>query len=153
MRIIPITKSNAHIFDVLVQDYEAEFSAITGKEPRSNGYFPLEADWTEPYEGFYLFTEEKPAGFAIKGTIEGRSDIAEFYILPCYRKRGFGKILAFALFNRFPGPWQVRQIQGATEANLFWTRIIREYTHGAYREDRIDDPYWGTVTRQLFESH
>ena len=43
-RLIPILKKNAHIFEVFVQDYEAEFSAITKKEPNAEGRFALEAD-------------------------------------------------------------------------------------------------------------
>lgn len=96
--------------------------------------------------------KEKPTGFVLKGMVNGRSDIAEFYILPCYRKRGFGKLLAFAVFDRFPGPWQVRQILGAENALAFWRRTIHEYTHGNYTEDQINDPHWGLITRQLFES-
>jgi predicted acetyltransferase len=138
MIIVPITSENTSIFDVLVQDYEAEFSAITGKEPCPNGRFVLEAGWEAPYKGFYLFTGDKPAGFAVKGIIDGRSDMIEFYILPCYRKKNFGKLFAFKIFDRFPGPWQVRQIKGAVEANVFWRRIIDEYTHGHYSEDQVN---------------
>src|SRR5262245_8221878 len=59
------------------KDYESEFSAITKKEPNVKGLFKVEVDWKAPNSGFYLFIEEKPAGFAIKGEIERRSDIAE----------------------------------------------------------------------------
>lgn len=150
MRLVPITAKNSHVFEVFEQDYEAEFSAITKKEPNAEGRFAIEADWREPNSGFYFFLNEKPAGFVIRTVIEERSDIAEFYILPCYRKRGFGKAMAFAVFDLFPGPWQVRQILTATEAVAFWRTIIREYTHGDYTEDQASDPYWGTVVRQLF---
>src|SRR5471030_1017511 len=108
MEIIQITAANAHIFDVFVQDYEAEFSAITKKEPDAEGRFALEANWKSPNTGFYQFVEGKPTGFVIRDkTAEGRSDIVEFYILPCYRNMGFGRMLAFAIFDLFPGPWQV----------------------------------------------
>lgn len=153
MVIVPITRENAAIFDVFVQDYEAEFSAITKKEPGSDGCFSLEASWGGGgFKGFYLFIKDKPAGFVIVGTVDGRSDIAEFYILPCYRKLGLGKALAFEIFDRFPGPWQVRQIEGAKEAKIFWHRTIAAYTHGHFTEEQVNDPYWGVVTRQLFTS-
>jgi predicted acetyltransferase len=150
--LIPITKENVHIFDVFVQDYEAEFSAITKKEPNAEGRFALEVDWKKPNSGFYFFVEKKPVGFAIKADVEGRSDIAEFYILPCYRKTGLGKGLAFALFDLFPGPWQVRQIPTAKEAIAFWRTVIHDYTQGRYTEDQIEDLHWGQVIRQLFDS-
>lgn len=151
-KLIPITNENAHIFDVLVQDYEAEFSAITKKEPNPEGRFALEADWKKPNRGFYRFVKGKPVGFVIRAEIDGRSDIAEFYILPCYRKTGLGKKLAFAVFDLFPGPWQVRQIPTAKEAIAFWRATISEYTKDIYTEDRVKDSHWGKVLRQIFES-
>jgi predicted acetyltransferase len=152
MQITPITEVNAHIFDVFEQDYEAEFSALTKKEPDVEGRFAIEANWHPPNSGFYLFLQEKPAGFAIRSEADGYSDIAEFYILPCYRKKGLGKLFAFTLFNTFRGPWQVRQIQTATAAIMFWRAVIHEYTQGNYTEDMTHDPYWGTVICQRFIS-
>lgn len=153
MEIIHITSANAHIFEVFVQDYEAEFSAITKKEPNAEGRFALEADWHSPNKGFYQFVKGKPVGFVIRSqTDEGSSDIAEFYILPCYRKKGLGKLLAFAIFDLFPGPWQVRQIPTALDAIAFWRATIDEYTNGKWTEDKISDAHWGSVVRQCFES-
>lgn len=153
MEIIPITAENSHIFEVFAQDYEAEFSAITRKEPNAEGRFALEAHWRAPNKGFYQFIKGKPVGFVIRSlTDEERSDIAEFYILPCYRKKGFGKQLAFAIFDLFPGPWQVRQIPTAADAIAFWRATIHEYTEGTYTEDQVNDSRWGSVIRQCFES-
>jgi predicted acetyltransferase len=153
IKIVPITRDNAHIFEVFVQDYEAEFSAITKKEPDAEGRFALEADWQNPNKGFYPFVEGKSVGFAIRGqTDEGHSDIAEFYILPCYRKKSLGKRFAFAVFDLFPGSWQVRQIPTATNAIAFWRATIDEYTNGNYIENQINDDHWGSVIRQRFES-
>lgn len=104
MTIIPINQNNADIFDILSQDYEAEFSDKTQKEPDSHGRFILEGDWKSPNSGFFIMVDGKPAGFVIRGIIVGRSDILDFYILPIYRKRGFGKQLAFYVFDHFPGP-------------------------------------------------
>jgi predicted acetyltransferase len=157
LKVVPIVAANAHIFDVFEQDYEAEFSKVTQKEPNVDGRFTIEADWKPPYHGFYLFKGALPTGFAIRGVAHDpsnnpRSDMAEFYILPRYRKKGYGKYLAFALFDTFPGPWQVRQIRRTTEAIEFWRRVIFEYTQDNYTEVQIEDPHWGEVLCQLFES-
>jgi predicted acetyltransferase len=151
--MVPLSKENAHVFDVLLQDYEAEFSAITKKEPDENGRFTMDIELNgQKYSVFLQFMERKPSGFVIRGIEEGVSDIAEFYILPCYRKRGYGQKLAFDVFDHFPGSWQVRQIEGATEARNFWRRIIHIYTDGNFTEEHLKDPYWGPVTRQSFAS-
>lgn len=152
MHIVPITQNNAHIFEVFAQDYEAEFSALTRKEPNASGRFSLEATWQDPYKGFYQFINETPTGFVVVGIVEGRFDIAEFYILPCYRKKGLGKTLAYKMFDTFPGLWQVRQIKEATGARLFWRNVIDAYTGGHFTEDQVEDSHWGIVWRQLFNS-
>lgn len=59
--------------------------------------------------------------------------------MPCYRKLGFGKLLAFAIFDLFPGPWQVREIPAAVNAIAFWRATIGEYTEENYTEDQIND--------------
>lgn len=149
---IPITEKNWKIFDVFEQDYEAEFSAITKKEPDAEGRFAREADWKPPNSGLYLFVSNKPAGFAIRGSMKERSDMAEFFILPCYRKKGYGKQFAFKMFDSFPGLWQVRQIPAAVDAIAFWRSVVQEYTQGDYIEDYTVDLHWGKVLRQCFSS-
>ena len=94
MEIIPITSSNAHIFEVFVQDYEAEFSAITKKEPNAEGRFALEADWHPPNQGFYQFMKGKPVGFAIRGMAGGGAQILlNFTFSLAIEKRGLGNSL------------------------------------------------------------
>ena len=152
IQLISISEKNATIFEVFAQDYEAEFSAITKKEPNAEGRFALEANWKKPNSGFYCFSKKKPVGFTIVTEANNRSDIAEFYILPCYRKMGYGKKLAFAVFDLFPGPWQVREIPTAKDAIVFWRTTISEYTKDKYEEDHIEDPHWEIVLRQTFVS-
>lgn len=64
------------------------------------------------------------------------------------RKRGEGKAFAFAVFDQFSGPWQVRQIENADLAKKFWREIIDEYSGGNYEEQAIDDSLWGKATCQ-----
>lgn len=61
-------------------------------------------------------------------------------------------MFAFAIFDKFPGPWQVRQILSAVKAISFWRTIVHEYTGGKYQEDLVDDSHWGSVIRQRFTS-
>ncbi|NGX45982.1 MAG: hypothetical protein K940chlam2_01163 [Chlamydiae bacterium] len=87
----------------------------------------------------------------MKGSNGSYSDICEFYILPDFRERGIGEKFAHAVFNRFPGKWQVRQIEGADAARAFWRKVVGSYTSGNFEEIEFDDPYWGPVTSQRFE--
>jgi predicted acetyltransferase len=147
-----INKQNSALFDKLVQEYEDEFSYITGKKKDENGNYAIDVSWHEPNIGYYWKEGSKVIGFCIKTFINGYSDIGEFYILPHYRNKRAGHKMAFAVFNKHPGSWQVRQIERAELAKIFWRRVINEYTKGAYIEEEANDPKWGRVTCQRFES-
>lgn len=57
---------------------------------------------------------------------------------------------AHDIFGKHPGWWQVRQIEGATNAHKFWQRIIAVYTNCDFTEEVVDDPDWGVVNKQTF---
>jgi predicted acetyltransferase len=145
-----INESNSNIFDKLVQDYEDEFSSITGKKKNQDGKYSIDVNWHIPNIGYYWREDSNILGFCIVDSVDGYSDIAEFYVIPAYRKNKIGQNMAFAVFNQHLGPWQVRQILGAELAKRFWRRVINEYTNGNYAELQMDDPTWGQVVCQRF---
>ena len=88
----------------------------------------------------------------VKGTDDHHHDIAEFYIVPAKRGRHVGRKFAQEIFSRYKGNWQVKQIDGADKAVVFWQKTISEFTNNNYSEESINDSYWGKITRQRFES-
>lgn len=60
---------------------------------------------------------------------EGHS-IAEFMILPKYRRQKIGKRVAVDIFNLYKGNWEVSPSLGSEKAYTFWKNIIDEYTDG-----------------------
>jgi predicted acetyltransferase len=58
-----------------------------------------------------------------------------------------GRAAAFAAFDRFEGPWEVRQRTENPEATAFWRRAIGEYTGGDYEETRSHRPEWSEVVQ------
>ena len=91
-------------------------------------------------------------GFVIKDQCGEYSDIGEFYIIPAYRKMGAGRKMAFSIFDQHPGLWQVRQLQNAKLAKLFWRSVISDYTKCDYIELELEDEIWGKVSCQRFKS-
>jgi len=151
--LIKITNENCEIFEYLTQDYEEEFSPLTGKQKQADGKYAIDVHWNFPLnDGFYWKEHGKIIGFVIKDTVEEYSDIGEFYVIPSYRRSGAGRRMAFAIFDLYPGKWQVRQIQGANTAKNFWRNVINQYTKGNYSELILDDPVWGKTTCQQFKS-
>lgn len=146
-----ITEQNQAPFKQLIQAYEHEFAPITGKKPQADGLYALDSDWRGPNEGYYYLKEGMIVGFCIIGLEDGFWDVREFYIVPKERGEGMGTRFACEVFALHRGPWQVRQIEGANQARLFWRKAIQAYTGGEFQEEQVEDAYWGKVTRQQFE--
>lgn len=61
---------------------------------------------------------------------EGHS-VAEFLILPNYRRNHIGKRVVFDIFNMLKGNWEVEPIKNSDEAYYFWKKTIEEYTNNS----------------------
>ena len=78
----------------------------------------------------------------------GVHDMAEFFVVRRHRRRGVGEAAARALFDRFPGRWEVRQTRTNQAATRFWVAVIDRYTRGDFTRLDWDDPRWrGPVQR------
>ncbi len=150
--LVQVNHTNLLVILNLAQAYEAEFSALTGKIPNDNGEFVFDTIPVTPYQGYLFYQENTPIGFCVINTNSTLKDIAEFYIIPSMRRKEIGTQFAYAIFNKYPGLWQARQIKGADHAVKFWRNVISAYTKNNYKEQTIQDPHWGTVTRQIFTS-
>lgn len=157
----PASKEQQATLNNLMQLYSYDWSELrpldVGEDGRFDDY-PLDVYWQDPWRHpFLLRVEGTLAGFAL---ISGRSrltgsegvfDMAEFFVMRRYRRRGVGLAAACAAFDRFPGPWEVRQRDDNVEATAFWRRVVARYTNGAYQEARWNDATWvGPV--QLFST-
>jgi predicted acetyltransferase len=147
-----INESNSYIFDKLVQDYEDEFSSITGKKKNQGGKYSVDVDWHIPNIGYYWKEDSTIVGFSLIEIIDGYFEIVDFYIIPAYRKKMIGKNMAFAVFDKHPGLWRIRQVLGSELATKFWRRVIGDYTNRNYTESQIDNPPWGMSNCQIFNN-
>jgi predicted acetyltransferase len=50
--------------------------------------------------------------------------MAEFLVMPRYRRAGVGRFAAQRLFASLPGPWRVREVAGNEVAVAFWRAVI-----------------------------
>ena len=69
--------------------------------------------------------------------------IAEFLILPRFRRQHIGKKVAYEIFEKFKGDWEVQPMENNPIAYSFWKNIISEYTNGNYttKNDGIEDVF------------
>ena len=119
LKLVKITQHNLEIFDNLAQAYEAEFSSLTGKMPNEKGLFKVDAPPFCPYCGYLLIHQAIPIGFVVIDVQSDIKDVAEFYVIPSMRKKGAGYHVASMIFNKYPGHWKIRQIEGAFNAVNF----------------------------------
>lgn len=69
---------------------------------------------------------------------ESGHSIAEFMVIPKYRRLKIGKNAAIKCFDKYRGRWEVSPAYGSEKAYLFWKNVIDEYTDGKNKfEDRI----------------
>ena len=136
----------------LVQLYVYDWSELSGLDVGDDGRFgdlPLEPYWVDDWRHpFLLRVGDRLAGFALilehsrLTGAHGVFDMAEFFVMRRYRRQGVGIAAAFAAFDRFKGPWEVRQRDENAAATAFWHRAIGDYTRGNYEERRCDSPEW-----------
>jgi predicted acetyltransferase len=157
----PAAAHERPLLENLAQLYAHDFSEVLEMHVGEDGRFggidlgPYWIDtWRHP---FLLRVDDKLAGFALiseQSKITGKSgvfDVTEFFVLRRFRRHGVGRAAAFAAFDRFRGPWEVRQREENPDATAFWRRTIDAYTLGAYEETRWVRPEWSEIV-QTFSS-
>ena len=153
----PASSKERVLLQNLAQFYHYDFSEVLEMHVEEDGRFgdvDLAPYWTDEWRHpFLLRVDEKIAGFALiseRSKITGKSgvfDMTEFFVLRSFRRRGVGRAAAIAAFDRFQGPWEVRQRVENPDATAFWRRTIGEYTDGHYQETRWDRPRWSEIVQ------
>jgi len=138
----------------LMELYIYDFTQFPGGEHLDDagrfGFDRLDSYWQEPHRHpFILRVDRHPAGLALIRehvtplTGDGEvNDVAEFFVMRAYRRSRAGETLARLVWDRFPGRWQVREIEANAPAHAFWLAVIGRYTHGHYQEVHWDDDQW-----------
>jgi predicted acetyltransferase len=159
--LIPATRDDIPRLRHLMQFYSYDFSDLVDLDVNEDGSFadkPWDEYWVDDWRhAFLIRVDKKLAGFVLvheRSRFTGKGgvfDMAEFFVLKKYRKRGIGRGAAFACFDRFRGDWEIRQRSTNVAATAFWRRVIARYTHGSFKEIEWNDSSWvGPV--QFFSS-
>jgi predicted acetyltransferase len=112
-----------HLFELYAHDF-SELNGVDVDERGVYGYAYLDTYWTEPERHpFLIRVDGRLAGFALVRALPPH-DMAEFFVMRKYRRGGVGVQAARSVFARFPGEWQVREIDANVGAVSFWRRAI-----------------------------
>ena len=60
---------------------------------------------------------------------ENGHSIAEYLVIPKYRRNKIGKKVAFQIFDKFPGNWEIKPSYNNKKAYTFWKNTIEDYTN------------------------
>ena len=120
----------ANLLELYIHDFSEFIPVDLGADGRF-GYPNLPLYWTDPdRHPFLIRVDGQWAGFVLIVNTKAGSrdrqlwDMAEFFILRGFRRRGIGRIVAHEVWQRYPGPWQVRVMDANAGACSFWERAI-----------------------------
>jgi predicted acetyltransferase len=146
--LVPAGPADEPILADLLQPYAREFSEFHPIALSADGRFvyrDLPKYWLDPGKHpFLIKIEAHTAGFVLvqqTHSIPGGHlvwEIAEFFVLPKYRRRGIGTQVAHRVWKRFPGTWQVRVLEANDAAVHFWDQSILQFTGNHPQSSALD---------------
>jgi predicted acetyltransferase len=149
VEIRPASSSDKHILRNLMELYLHDFSEFEDLDVDEHGlygYERLDHYWLEAERHpFLIRVAGKLAGFILVRDSRDQPvthSIAEFFVVRKYRRQGVGRLAAWAMFDQFPGAWNVCQEETNRPAQAFWRKVIGEYTRGNYAEEQLDTTDW-----------
>jgi predicted acetyltransferase len=148
LEVIPAAPEQEPILANLLELYAHDFSEFRdlalGVDGRF-GYRDLPLYWREPgRHPFLVRMDGKLVGLALvkRGSeISGSEtvwDMAEFFVVRGYRRRGIGTEIAHEVWRQFPGLWEVRVMQSNHSAHHFWERAITLFAGEAIHSVRVE---------------
>ena len=117
----------ANLVELYAHDF-SEFLDIEINPDGRYGYAQLPLYWREPNRHPLLVrVDGNLAGFVLLKGDENAWDMAEFFVVRRYRRRGIGSAIAHEVWRQFPGRWAVRVMESNQSAQQFWERVIRAF--------------------------
>lgn len=144
LELVPAGPSQRNTIANLMQLYLHDLSGFEHEDVDDQGryaYDYLDNYWKEAERHPFLFVVSgKIAGFAlVREVAQAAFEMAEFFVMRKYRRRGLGTNAARKLFERFPGTWRIAAADENEPAISFWRGIVDEYTRGSFTEERSKD--------------
>ena len=147
IKLIEASHIHKDVIKNLMQFYMYDFSEFVDVDVEADGLFAayknLDDYWNDENRFSYIIQKDEIyIGFVLIRYIEEQPlnhfSIAEFFVMRKYRRKGIGKSIATQIFNSHKGKWEVFQKDNNKPAQLFWNKVINEYTEGNFSE-RFED--------------
>jgi predicted acetyltransferase len=149
IEVIPARAEQEPILVNLLELYAHDFSEFHDLDLGSDGRFgygDLPLYWREPNRRpFLVRVNGNWAGLVLlkRGSVMSGNetvwDMAEFFVIRGYRRRGIGTEVAHEVWRQFPGRWEVRVMQSNHAAYPFWEHAIAAFTGEAIHSVRVEN--------------
>jgi predicted acetyltransferase len=144
----PSPESERPLIERLLDSYLRELSAHRDTSAGARdavGYRHLPYYWLEADRfPFTLRSNGQVAGFALLRRVARAGTpvmhLAEFYVSPAFRRRGIGRTAVTALWDRYPGPWELQVHVGNAPARAFWRGCIEAHAAEGWRVEETSAP-------------
>lgn len=142
IEVTQIAVEDKHILANLLELYLHDLSEFDGQEVGRDGrygYAYMNDYWREAdRHPYFIRANGRLAGFALVRVVPDggarQAQMAEFFVLRKYRRQGVGETAARYLFDAFPGPWVVSELESNPEAQRFWRAVIKRYLGDGFVE-------------------
>ena len=142
IELVPVALEQKETLRNLLEKYLCEFAQWDLRDVAEDGLYHyqwLDCYWTDPNRyAYFIRVDGKLAGFAMVNDYPEIPDrkpdfcLAEFCVLPRYRRMGVRRVAAFQLFDRHRGKWQFQRHPHNLASVHFWNRVVDAYTAGQY---------------------
>lgn len=149
IEVVPAAPDQEHVLANLLELYAHDFSEFHEIELGADGRFgykDLSLYWHDPdRRPFLVRADRKLAGLVLvkKGSelSENKTvwDMAEFFIVRRYRRRGIGTCVAHEVWRQVSGLWEVRVMESNQSAHLFWAHAISTFTGETILSGRVQN--------------
>jgi predicted acetyltransferase len=140
----PLQPDEAPVLAALLQLYRYDFSEFRDDDVGADGRYAVAQFQLyvsdAGHMSYLVRMEGQLVGFVILrrcDAVDGRgpvTDVAHFFVMRKYRRRGIGEEAATSLFDRYAGTWQVGERPNNFAAQAFWRAIIGRYSGGKFEE-------------------
>lgn len=137
IKLVPITAESKPLLWQLLQEHLAYIGSFYGDVPDENGVYPyryFDAYFQDCDRFPYLFEADgQPVGFALVNSHSETGEqtdfaMAEFYILPVHRRKGYAADAACQLFTIHSGRWQIKYHIDNLPAGTLWKNLAKPYS-------------------------
>jgi predicted acetyltransferase len=131
VEIVPVAASERDVLWRHLQFYIYDMTQFTGAQAE-DGVFAYRHFSAYLQNGadrgaFWAKVGSEIAGFALVKLDGDCREMAEFFILRRWRRRGVGHAFARQLMGRSPGPWKLRELANNTAAIAFWRGVLEGF--------------------------